>query len=124
MKTKSFTNGKVGLAALVAHEDLCIGDFVAVLNEIVELPSFLWFDALPTAAEELVRVRFCASEGGMPLKIKAICLPFVYVKSATGIQETLDVRRNQLVRLNKRYAKSVWNGFRKFRKKIRDEFYR
>src|SRR5690606_16368329 len=98
------------VAATVAPEDLARGDFVAVLNETVEFQSFLWCDGLPGSSQGLVRVRFCAPEGGTPLKIKEICLPFVFVVSPCGAPHTLDVRRVQLVRLTKRYAKSVWKA--------------
>jgi len=44
------------LAARVAPEDLCRGDFVAVLSEIIELPSFLWSETLPRGQDELARI--------------------------------------------------------------------
>jgi len=119
MTTHSTTIDRTSLAALVAHEDLRVGDFVTVLNEIVELPSFLWCDSVPRDAGELVRVRCCAIDGGMPLKVRAICLPYVYVKSPTGSIQTIDVRQVELARLKKRYSKMIWKDFRRHRLKFK-----
>ena len=119
MTTNFSTTDKTSLAASVAPEDLRCGDFVAVLNEILECPSFFWCDLVGSAPDQLVRLRTCASEGGTPLKIKAICLPFVFLKSPDGFSQTVDVRQVELVRLNKRYAKIVWKEHRKQQSKIK-----
>jgi len=100
-------------AACVAPEDLNRGDYIAVLTEIVEFPSFFWHDAVPSERDELVRVRCIPGESGMPLKVKAICLPFVLVKSSLGECETIDIRKVQLVRLDKQYAKAASRKLRK-----------
>jgi hypothetical protein len=96
------------VAALVGPEDLRPGDFVAVMSEIVQLPSFLWEATLPSGREELVRVSLLPTEDRVPLKIKAICLPFVFVKKPDGKFATLDVRLQKLVRLERSYAKIAW----------------
>ena len=48
-------------AATVAGEDLACGDYVALLNETVDFPSFLW-DACGASLSphELVRLRIIA----------------------------------------------------------------
>ncbi len=112
MATRTHRTDRTSLAALVAPEDLRIGDFVAVLNEIAEYPAIVWCDPGADATDDLVRVQFCATDGGMPLKVKAICLPFVYVEPPVGATQTVDVRRNQLVRLKKRYSKTIWKDLR------------
>ena len=122
MTTNASTTDKTSLAASVAPEDLKCGDFVAVLNEILECPSFFWCDPVPSAPDQLVRLRTWASDGGVPLKIKAICLPFVFLKSPDGFSQTVDVRRVELVRLDKRYAKTVRKANRKQRSKIKRKF--
>lgn len=98
------------VAAVVAPEDLRRGDYVAVLSEIVELPTFLWNDSLPCAQNELVRLRRLPTDDRVPMKIKAICLPFVFLKLPSGEFQTIDVRLSSLVRLEKRYAKKVWKA--------------
>ena len=97
------------LAACVAPEDLNCGDFVAALNTVYQFPSFLWCcDGSSIEPDEPVHVRFRATGAGMPLKIKAICLPFVFVRLPDGKKQTMDVRQTQFVRLNAEYAKAVW----------------
>jgi hypothetical protein len=93
---------------MVAPEDLRRGDFIAVLSEIMELPSFLWTETIPGGRSELVRVRRLPTEDRAPLKVKAICLPFIFVKLPSGQFQTIDVRLTSLVRLKKGYAKTVW----------------
>ncbi len=117
MATKSKTIEKTSLAALVAHEDLRIGDYVSVLNETFEVPSFFWCDTSQMPVDEPVRLRYCARNAGRPLRVKAICLPFVHVKTPVRSTRILDVRKVQLVRLQKRYAKIVWKDLCKRQKK-------
>jgi hypothetical protein len=101
------------IAASVAAEDLATGDYVTILSEVYELPSFFWTcDATILPPEEPVRIKFKSLRGGTPLKVKAICLPFVFVKTPKGDHETLDVRRQQLARLDRRYAETVYKALR------------
>ncbi len=113
MKAVSSPTDSTSIAASVAPEDLRCGDCVAVLNEVVEFPSFFWCDSVLSERDELVRVRCRPSGAGMPLKIKAICLPFLFVKLPLGQCEMIDIRQVQLVRLKDPYAKTVWKGIRK-----------
>ena len=116
MPTRTSTTDCTALAATFAPEDLRCGEYVAVLNEVFEVPPWLWCDA-PFSSEEPVRVKYCASDAGMPLKVKAICLPFVFAKAADGGRQTVDVRQVQLVRLDCGYARTVWKALRANRKK-------
>ena len=114
MKTLASRLSKTKLARSVAPEDLRRGDIVAILDEICELPSFLWCcDSNLLPPHEPVRMKWRTTDNGRPLKIKAICLPFVLVQTPRGHPETLDVRKCQLVRLNRKYAKRVWKKLRK-----------
>ena len=58
--------------------------------------------------EEPVRIKFASAEAGQPLKVFAVCLPFVYAKKPCGAIVVLDTRLRQLVRLNHDCAKMVW----------------
>jgi hypothetical protein len=113
MNTGLTRRESASLAASVAPEDLRCGDFVAILNEVLELPSFYWFDTEQSKRDELVRVRYIPARSGTPLKVQAICLPFVFVKPPFGESETIDVRRVQLARLNPAYARKVRKDLRK-----------
>jgi hypothetical protein len=112
MKTDVSTSENITTAASVAPEDLKCGDFVAILNEVIEVPSYLWVNSVTIERDTVVRVRLIPSGSGTPLKVKAICLPFVFVKPPTGEFETIDIRRVQLVRLNEAYGRSVRKGLR------------
>jgi hypothetical protein len=102
------------VARSLAAEDLRCGDFVGILHETIEVPSFHWScDAQLLPPDELVRLVYRPTEGGTPLKVKSICLPFVFVKHPSGHHQTLDVRRQQLVRLTDSYARLVWKTLAK-----------
>lgn len=109
MKTKTAAQLETTVASTLAGEDVARGDFVALLNSVCELPSYLWnsCDAL-LPADELVRLKFIPSEAGTPLKVFAICLPFIYATTAEGMTETIDLRQSQIVRLDRASAKKVW----------------
>ena len=117
MKTYTSANSETRVGRSVAPEDLRCGDFVSILSEIAEYPSFLWNeDSQLLAPNEPVRIQWRPDDGGMPLKVKAICLPFVFAKAPTGHQRLLDVRQCRLVRLSTDYARSVWKAFKRQRK--------
>ena|SRR5208283_1533592 len=109
MKIESTSKVELTAASRVAGEDLACGDYVSLLNETVDLPSFLW-DSCGAALlpHELVRLRVIPANAGHPRKVIAICLPFVYVKTPSGEMAVIDTRRTQLVRLNRKCAKVIW----------------
>ena len=107
-------NQRTSVARTVYPEDLKCGDYVAVLNVIEEFPSFLWScDSAATEIDQLVRLRFRSTGEGLPLRIEAVCLPFVLVISPRSRSQTLDVRQVELVCVTKRYAKVVWKRLKK-----------
>jgi hypothetical protein len=113
MNTQSKRERITTVAASVAGEDLAAGDFVAVLNLTYEVPSYFWDTcAMPLPAGELVRLKMMATDAGVPMKVVATCLPFVYAKTVKGELKTLDLRRTQIVRLNRAAAKQVWAALR------------
>lgn len=118
--TRSTQHGKrtrgapATLAKALAPEDVRPGDYVTPLDEVAEVPSFYWdCDEAMLPRAELVRIRFLPAGGGVPLKVKGVCLPFVLVKHACGQRETLDVRRCRLARLNRTYAAAAWKAYKK-----------
>jgi hypothetical protein len=99
---------QVSVVSRVAGEDLKPGDFVTVLTEILELPSFLWCcDHATSAREEPVRMRYLPRQSGEPFKVIAVCLPFVYTKGAHGKLATFDTRKHQLVKLAKATGRKI-----------------
>ncbi|NUQ66641.1 MAG: hypothetical protein HUU20_29615 [Pirellulales bacterium] len=113
MKTKSASQLEPRAAATVAGEDLACGDYVSLLNETVDMPSYFWDGwGASLSPEELVRLRLIPDRAGQPLRVIAICLPFVYAKTPNGEMVILDTRRMQLVRLDRKCAKLVWRELR------------
>jgi hypothetical protein len=107
MNTKS--KAQTTVAARITGEDIQPGDYVTVLNEIVELPSFLWSCSGTTLPmDEPVRIRCIPREAGLPCKVVAVCLPFVYAKRPHGKLAMFDTRQQQLVRLDPARGCKVW----------------
>ena len=108
---KQTCGAEATLAKSLAPEEICPGDYVTLLHEVYELPSYLWFDdAAMSSRDELVRIQLVPECGGVPLKVKSVCLPFVLVKHPTGQQQTLDVRRAKLARLDTKFARVAWKS--------------
>lgn len=109
---------KSTLAKSLAPEDVRVGDYVTPLHETYDYPSFLWCcDAELTNRAETVPIRYVAQGSGVPLKVKAICLPFVLVTRPTGGTYALDVRCQQLAKLDAGYAKVAWQALKPKAKK-------
>jgi hypothetical protein len=102
------------LAKALAPEEIRQGDFVTMLHVVAELPSFLWCaDASTLPQHELIRLQFVPAGGGIPLKVKSVCLPFVLVKLPWGRRRTLDLRTFRLARLDRQYASVTWKAYKK-----------
>lgn len=106
------------LVKALAPEDIRTGDFVTPLHEVLEFPSFFWLaDSSLMPPDELVRLQIVSRGGGVPLKVKSVCLPFVLVKSPSGRQRTLDLRSFRLARLDREFAAKAWKARRNERAK-------
>lgn len=108
----------ISVARRIAGEDLATDDYVTVLNEVYELPSFLWCDSLtrldPGAP---VTIQYMAHNAGVPFRVLSVCLPFVYVKPPRGEIVSLDLRRQELVKLESKRARKIWKKLRRKKKK-------
>ena len=113
MKTSSNKN-ETTVAARISGEDIKKGDFVSLLNEVIELPSYLWCcSADSLTPEEPVQFRYKARDAGKPLKVVSICLPFVYAMNNEKRLLTIDTRSKQLVRLDRKCARKVWKKLKR-----------
>ena len=109
MKLEETSSCDTSVSRSLAAEDLKCGEFVGILYETVEYPSFWWScDPQVLSPSEPVRMHCHTTDCGIPLKVKAICLPFVFVKKPCGEHRTLDLRQHRLVRLSREYARTVW----------------
>lgn len=96
------------LAKSLAPEEVRAGEWVAVLYEVQEYTLLTWeCDVPPADRDEVVRVAITPDDGGEPLEVKAVCLPFVLVKPHKGKLRQIDIRRHRLARLAPSFAK-VW----------------
>jgi hypothetical protein len=103
-------------AKVLAPEDVRVGDYVTLLHVIEEIPSFWWCGGMgATRPDEPVRVPFIPKKGGVPFRVRSVCLPFILVKSPTGSQRNLDVRRHHLARLDRVHAQAAWKACKKSR---------
>jgi hypothetical protein len=91
---------------------------VALLNVVHEMPSFWWCGGIGTIRpDEPVRVAFFPRNGGVPLRVRSICLPFILVKTPSGKLRNLDVRRCRLARLDRAHALAAWKAYKRSRNK-------
>lgn len=108
------SNTAADLAMTLAPEDVVPGAYVAIARVWVEYPSFWWCEGgLPLQPSEPVRIECLPPSGGTPLRVEAVCLPFVLVRSPSGESQTLDVRSVRLVKLTSDYAKLAWKRLKK-----------
>lgn len=118
MDTEIKLEAATNVASRVAGEDIQKGDFITVLNELLEFPSYLWCGSgAPLSADEPVRIRYLPSNAGLPYRVFAVCLPFVYARAAKGGVETFDVRQHQLARLDAESGFSIWKSVKTSNKK-------
>lgn len=111
----SATSTTLRLAKSVGLEDLRVGDYVTFLQVSYQYPSFLWCDS-SQPQNEPVQITFLPFRAGVPLKIKAICLPFLVVAEPNKRSNTIDVRQCRLARLDDDYARAAWKALKKKRK--------
>ncbi len=97
-------------AQTVAGEDLEVGDYVAVLEQTYEFASFLWcgVDVQLMPPDEPVRVRMAPLDSGVPLRVAAVCVPFVLAKHPKGGTRSLDLRLCRLARVDRGYGRAAW----------------
>jgi hypothetical protein len=107
------------LARALAPEDVRPGDFVALLDEMHELPSFWWcLDSALHPRDRLVRLRMIPTHESLPLRVKSVCLPFVLTKQPSGQCRTLDLRRCHIARLDRTFATAAWKAYKKKKQAI------
>jgi hypothetical protein len=112
------------LARALAPEDLRPGYYVAVLYIVAEYVSCAALDEAGWRRVEPVRVQWVPWFTGHPMKVIDVCLPYVLVKDADGDYHTLDVRRQRLARVTRRFAQAAFQRVRarkKQRKKDDDD---
>ena len=94
-------------------EDVGVDDYVTQMQIVHELPSFYWSDDV-TLQDPGLPVRYACIPGGsgLPARVRSVCLPFVFVETATGDFLTWDVRLCRIARMSPQYAEQVWKRFK------------
>ena len=112
-ESKHTARAQSTLAKPLAPEDVRKGDFVTLLHETCELPSFLWSaDSFRLPCDQLVRIQLIPETSGIPLRVCSVCLPFLFVKEPSGKYQTLDLRKYRLARLHEDYGKTAWKALK------------
>lgn len=112
--TTTEKNNDTSVATRIAGEDIAAGDFLTILSEVIELPSFLWnCSDVSLPPHTPVKIRFLPNSAGLPCKVMTVCLPFVYAKYPNGYLMAFDIRLQDLVRLDRENAKAIWQEMRK-----------
>lgn len=94
------------LARRLAPEEISKGMFVAVLSITHEFIPFFCESISVFERGEPYRMAFLPDEDdARPLKVVAVCLPFVFVKDAQRHHRTLDVRRYRLAQIDRRFGR-------------------
>lgn len=93
----------------IAPEDLRPGMYIAVTRVAVEFgPGFCSDVTMLPEGFTPARVQYLPFPGGVPLKVIEACVPFVLVELPTKRCQTLDLRRVEIARVNKRYASAAF----------------
>lgn len=107
-------NNQIRVSRQVRPDDLRVGDFVAVLSETYEWPSI--FGACDRFAPSSCRATMIPNETADPVRVEAVCVPFVFVVDPAGEHSVLDIRRIRLARVARRFGRTVFEARRTARK--------
>jgi len=100
----------------VAPEDIRAGDYLVVLKCVYQLlycpdgdPSWQ-----PPRVVSIELLPFCTE---LPGKVLEVSLPLIYVKTAAGEREIVDVRTHRFGRVSDRFGRAVFKREKKKREK-------
>ncbi len=97
---------QVKVAKQLRADDIRVGEYVAVLCETYEWPAVFCsgvFDA-PTVH----RATLVPNHTEDPVRIEAVCVPFVFVVDTAGKHRVLDLRRVRLARVSGGFGRAVF----------------
>lgn len=78
-----------------------VGDYITISHVIGQY--------IPDCSEwkrdmEVIRVRYMPCDAGDPLCVTAICLPYLLVSTPSGKHEMVDLRKQQIARLDQSFG--------------------
>lgn len=97
---------KLTVSRPVVAEDLRVGDGVAVAHATLQVLARE--DPPPGEENRLLKATYIPHDAGDPLRVQAVCLPFVLAINVAKQHVTLDVRRQHLVRLDPAYTRRAF----------------
>ena len=110
LKSRIEKGAKLTVARTVFPEDLAVGDSVVLSQVAFQYPSFCWCGADMTVRppEEPIQIAFQPSwDKHEPMKVKAVCLPFVLCKTVEKKHCVLDLRQVKVAKVDSSFAAAV-----------------
>lgn len=107
-KDKDTTPHSFTPSRLIGPEDLAVGQYVTIAEETDEYVVRSDADVSPTLFVQSVTTM--AGYAGWPSRIKAVSLPYVFVKRASGSLAVFDLRRHRLALLAPEFGKAVFKA--------------
>jgi hypothetical protein len=98
----------------VAPEDLAPGMYICALAAAANA----WPDidcAREGATVRAARVVYIPQDGGVPVRVRSVCLPFVLAETFDGRAQVLDIRMLRIARVRKKHARAVFAALQKNR---------
>lgn len=85
-------------------EDLRVGEFFTITHTLIELLPDTLEPKVGGGEVDLVRATCMPHDAGVPMKVIAVCLPFVIAEYANHHRVVVDTRRHALVKVDAGYA--------------------
>ena len=120
-QTTETKDSQLSASRRVHPEELAVGDYVALKAVSYEYPSFLWCGADPVTLppDQPVRITFLPHRDNAPLKVTAICLPFILCSTHNSGEKLFDLRKTQFVKLDSDFARAARKALSRQEKKAK-----
>ncbi len=96
----------ISVVRQVRADDVCVGDYVVVMHESYDFVSMSCFS--DTDSMKVERVTVLPNQTKSPVRIEAVCVPFLMVKAVGGKRTMVDMRRVQLAQVSGRFGQAVF----------------
>lgn len=93
------------LARALRPEDVQRGQYIAILHVIDDFLPPCWSVDRGAPPPAPVPMRWLPFDAPVPFRVLDVCLPYVLVQAPTGEASMLDVRRAELARLDRGFAR-------------------
>ncbi len=99
---------KIKTVRPVAPEDLRPGQYITVMSIVYTESPFLYASDVGGDEVPMARMRDVPGFSGAPFRVLDVCLPFIAVECNCGCKRPvrIDLRRETIARVSKRYAKA------------------